>query len=65
MGNKRADVHLSRGYKSSDHLVEMIPPVHTLGREFLTSTTFERRGDLFRVVGELFITVFTGLNLVV
>ena len=31
----------------------MIPPVWTLGKEFLTSTTFERKGDLFRIVGKL------------
>ena len=53
----RADVHLFGRELSSDHIVEMIPPVHTLGREFLTSTTFERKGDLFRVVGKLIHTV--------
>ena len=37
---------------SSDHMVEMIPPAPTLGREFLTSTAFERKaGDLYRVIG--------------
>ena len=60
-GNKRADVHLQgkRQDRSSDHIVEMIPPINTLGREFLTSTAFERKaGDLFRVVGKLQIAAF-------
>ena len=52
-GNKRADVHMrGRQTLSSDHIVEMIPPIWTLGKEFLTSTTFERKGDLFRIVGK-------------
>ena len=52
-GNKRADVHMrGRQFLSSDHIVEMIPPIWTLGKEFLTSTTFERKGDLFRIVGK-------------
>ena len=33
---------------SSDHIVEMIPPLSTLGREFLTSTAFERKGEIGR-----------------
>ena len=55
-GNKRGDVHMrGRRQMSSDHLVEMIPPLPTLGREFLTSTAFERKaGDLYRVVGKIF-----------
>ena len=45
--------------RSSDHIAEMIPPINTLGREFLTSTAFERKaGDLFRVVGKLQIAAF-------
>ena len=52
-GNKRADVHmLGRPILSSDHIVEMIPPIWTLGKEFLASTTFERKGDIFRIVGK-------------
>ena len=39
---------------TSDHLVEMIPPTSTLGREFLTSTTYERKGDAYRIVGEYY-----------
>ena len=41
-----------RQFLSSDHIVEMIPPIWTLGKEFLASTTFERKGDIFRIVGE-------------
>ena len=43
-----------RRQMSSDHMVEMIPPIPTLGREFLTSTAFERTaGDMYRLVGKV------------
>ena len=49
-GNRRTLIGTTSG--SSDHIVEMIPPVNTLGREFLTSYLYERTGDVFRIIGK-------------
>lgn len=50
-GNKRTRV--GKG-SSSDHLVEMIPPVNTWGRRFVTVPLKERQtGDYFRILGKL------------
>ncbi|XP_067948898.1 uncharacterized protein [Watersipora subatra] len=49
-GNRRA--HIGDNARSSDHVVEMIPPINTLGSEFLISTFYERGSDMVRIIAE-------------
>jgi len=45
--------------ESSDHLVDAVPPVNTLGNEFIASYFIERNSDAFRIVGKiLFIDIY-------
>lgn len=48
VGNRRTYIENSG---SSDHIVEMIPPVNTLGREFLMANFYERESDVIRIIG--------------
>lgn len=52
-GNRRCVVGAIPGTTgTADHIVEMIPPVETLGKEFLVSSLVEKDGDIIRVIGE-------------
>ncbi|XP_067937267.1 serine-rich adhesin for platelets-like isoform X2 [Watersipora subatra] len=45
-GNKKTSIANS---DSGDHLIEMIPPLNTLGREFLISNFVERQRSILRI----------------
>lgn len=47
-GNRRTNV--GSGI-SSDHIVEMIPPIGTLGSNFFTSNLVERNQGVFKLMG--------------
>ena len=57
-GNRKVSV--PPGDSSADHLTEMLTPVATWGRRFLTSSTPDRNvGDVFRVLASERRTVVT------
>ncbi|KAK7098754.1 IgGFc-binding protein-like isoform X2 [Littorina saxatilis] len=51
-GNRKAAVGTKEGLKpSADHLTEMLTPVNTWGKTFITTSTPDRSvGDIFRIV---------------
>ena len=40
------------GSGSSDHIVEMVPPIGTLGNNFVTSNLAERNQGVFKLMGK-------------
>ncbi|XP_061172014.1 uncharacterized protein LOC133181544 [Saccostrea echinata] len=50
-GNRKVAVKDSMTRSSSDHLVEQVPPIDTLGKDFFTISTPDRNiGDYFRII---------------
>lgn len=50
-GNRKVAVKDTMTRSSSDHLVEQVPPIETLGKDFFTISTPDRNiGDYFRII---------------